>query len=96
MPECVLDGERAQGLAETHQPWPVPLRQAPQPPFEAVQQRPVLLAAHRDPVQEQKRRAQRVLKGNRGAITTREVLAEPEATRSRPAARQVSLLRHVR
>lgn len=58
MQERVLHRVRTQGLTEPDQPRPAALRQGAQPPLQGVQQRPVLLAAHRDPVQGQERRAQ--------------------------------------
>ncbi len=73
MQERVLHGVRAEGLAEAHQPRPAVLRQGQQRPFECVQQRPVLLAAHRDPVEGQEGRAQRVLERDRRAVAPGQV-----------------------
>jgi len=56
--ERVLHGVCPEGLTEADQPRPAAFRQALQPPFQRVQQRPVLLAGHPDAVQGQERRAQ--------------------------------------
>jgi hypothetical protein len=47
-----------EGLIEAHQAAPPAIQQALQPPFQGMQQRPILLTAHPDAVQGQERRAQ--------------------------------------